>query len=437
MNQNWNNLELMCAKLSEKKNTGKLVAMTLSSCIDYLICWDSAKINSWYKQYTIDSSLDYSKGIANAEELLKLINDMIITGNGGDFLITSKELCREIEEKFEIEYAIGGTGAQGACALANMGFPVALHTTVFSDVMKKLINNDLVLVEKDGKLQSIITERLGYDNDYAPHFILQFNRGIEIVVNDDVHRAENSNRLILTYDHKNSITPLDEEYFKVLVQNASKVSSMVLSGFNTIIRKEILQQRLESVNLWIDKIKQENPEIVFYLEGASYHSAAIIPYIYATLSPKVNILGFNEEELGDILRINGKKYDLDDLFDLVMSLRFIIDLYKPKYGIVLHTKDYSLYFGKRCEKDIEAGLHFGNLMAGIKARLGRYGKLDDLRGYDLTIPFSPEGLKMMNFAEKYEGTEQLVVAPNRFLKNPTSTIGLGDTFTAGMQLGFI
>ena len=86
--------------------------------------------------------------------------------------------------------------------------------------------------------------------------------------------------------------------------------------------------------------------------------------------------------------------------------------------------------------DIELGLALGNLLSATKARTGHYGSLDDCKK-TLEIPLSPAGL---GFVEKLSGAKlprSCYLVPSRYMKNPVSTIGLGDCFVAGMQICFI
>ena len=108
-------------------------------------------------------------------------------------------------------------------------------------------------------------------------------------------------------------------------------------------------------------------------------------------------------------------------------------------GIVLHTKDYALYYGDPLDGvDMEQGLTLGNLMASTRARIGRYGTPQDCAD-SLALPLSQRG---MTFAEDFvalaaENEGQVLVAvPSRYIEHPRYTIGLGDTFTAGVQISF-
>ena len=98
-----------------------------------------------------------------------------------------------------------------------------------------------------------------------------------------------------------------------------------------------------------------------------------------------------------------------------------------------------MYFGKPLEGvDVEQGLTLGNLMATTRARIGRYGRIDDCRE-TLALPLSRIGQSLVaDFADlAAQNADQVLVAvPSRYMERPRYTIGLGDTFTAGVQISF-
>jgi ADP-dependent phosphofructokinase/glucokinase len=118
------------------------------------------------------------------------------------------------------------------------------------------------------------------------------------------------------------------------------------------------------------------------------------------------------------------------------GLEFLCQRYELN-GIVLHTKDYAMYYGAAMgDVDVVKGLTMGNLMAGTRARIGKYGSYAECAAL-LQLPFSPIGL---DFAEKLELMEPprlTRLVPSRYMPHPKCTIGLGDTFVAGFMTSFI
>ena len=134
----------------------------------------------------------------------------------------------------------------------------------------------------------------------------------------------------------------------------------------------------------------------------------------------------------------GLMTDKEDLNSILAALDCLLTRY-PAKGIVMHTKDYSMYYGQRLPGvDFEKGLALGNLLSATRARTGRYGSREDCMETLETIPLSPAGLKM---AAALKGAEPIgrfvTLVPTRYMEHPKVTIGLGDTFMAGMLTAFI
>ena len=96
---------------------------------------------------------------------------------------------------------------------------------------------------------------------------------------------------------------------------------------------------------------------------------------------------------------------------------------RDRSGIVLHTKDYAMYFGTEISGiEIEKGLTMGNLMSGTRARLGKYGTLEELEESRKTMALSTEGLRFEEELEALAPEEYARLVPSRYLEHPLSLI---------------
>ena len=55
-------------------------------------------------------------------------------------------------------------------------------------------------------------------------------------------------------------------------QNAKRMISYNLSGFNAIIDTELTGRRMEELGVHYRKVRENNPECIFYFESAHYLS---------------------------------------------------------------------------------------------------------------------------------------------------------------------
>ena len=160
-------------------------------------------------------------------------------------------------------------------------------------------------------------------------------------------------------------------------------------------------------------------------------------YLCDRIAPWADFFGMNEEELEVQMKKDGEAFDKEDLSSVLHALRVLLRKY-PVSGIVLHTKDYAMYFGTEISGiEIEKGLTMGNLMSGTRARLGKYGTLEELEESRKTMALSTEGLRFEEELEALAPEEYARLVPSRYLEHPRYTIGLGDTFVAGVNTCFI
>jgi ADP-dependent phosphofructokinase/glucokinase len=75
------------------------------------------------------------------------------------------------------------------------------------------------------------------------------------------------------------------------------------------------------------------------------------------------------------------------------------------------------------------------MMATAKAAFGNYGSDAEVR-WVLEQPFSETGLRNLDIIQAYHLEERVVLVPTFYIDKPKYTIGLGDSFTGGMQLCF-
>ena len=147
-------------------------------------------------------------------------------------------------------------------------------------------------------------------------------------------------------------------------------------------------------------------------------------------------MGMNEEELVDLAKKKEYELDKNDIESVLSALDYLLELY-PVKGIVMHSKDYALYYGAQMEEiDLEMGLTMGNLMSATRARIGHYGTQAECRE-TLGVNLSPAGLEFAEEISKMKPKHTAILVPSRYMEKPKYTIGLGDTFVAGMQMCFV
>jgi ADP-dependent phosphofructokinase/glucokinase len=197
-----------------------------------------------------------------------------------------------------------------------------------------------------------------------------------------------------------------------------------------------MQQKIDEMATHYKRVKENNPDCVIFFEGACYLNAELKNLVFERLADYIDIYSMNEEELVEHTAKHGVKTDKENLSSILEGLRFMIGRY-PVRGMVLHTKDYSMYYGGSFTgADFEKGLTLGNLMSATRARTGKYGSYDDC-GETLCLPLSPSGIAFAEELKSIDTEKCVYIVPSRYMEHPKYTIGLGDTFMAGFMTSFV
>lgn len=425
------------AEIVEKRNTNHLyTALGYTSNLDLLCDFQTEYLNQLLERYIPEHNLSEMKvrnPIRTIEDLLCTITYFCINGIGGEVNIEESAL---VERYFSCQYGMGGTAVQAALALSKIGCPSIVHLTDDSKEVCSLLKKSFVkIISKQGEIAD--PEAGAQNGEQEIHCIIQFQKGEYIHLRDQKVKIPCSNRLILTKVTVNQVVLFSDSYFRWIEQHASKVKSNVLSGFNTIVDAQILSDRLRYVKAHLKKYRENNPQGIVFFEDAHYHVESIKRICIENLYAWVDIVSLNEEELKYTLEsMYGFAIDLDDIFSCVRGAKFLRKNFKVRQGVIVHTKDYSMYVGNVFHADIEKGMIYGNMMATAKAKNGNYGTMDQIKSV-LKLEFSKKGIEHYQKIKDSELRDEVILVPTKYIENPRYTIGLGDSFVGGVQLCFL
>ena len=429
-------LEAIPVRKEQCKSSGQRLCFGYTSDLDILIQWDVDVFNGILDEYLHEEpSTKEGETIDSMASFARIVSYYAIHGLGGEIDISDEGVCTELEKRFITKPGLGGTCAQGAAALGAIEIPLIAHITDKSKPVCELLDYEGVeTISPQG--ERIPVQQAATEASPVRHMILQFSKGDVLRIRGEEKIVPLSNRLIMDYDFIHKIMPVDPSFLHYIEAHSSKIYSYNISGFNAIIDAEIMKKKLAELNEHYRIIKQHNPACKIYFESAHYLNSQIRQMVFEGVSQYADILGVNEEELVDFAEKMRFEVDKEDLESVLHALAHIIQQYDVQ-GIVMHTKDYSLYFGNRMDGvDIEMGLTLGNLLSGTRARTGRYGSLKDCKE-SLALALSETGARFAEELETMKLDHYACLVPSRYLEHPTCTIGLGDTFVAGMQICFM
>ena len=417
------------------KASGARIILGYTSDLDVVLDWNDEVFADLLSTYLHEEpSTRTGDVIDSMEAFARIVSYYMIHGLGGEIDITNIAVCEYLEKRFHTGYALGGTCAQGAAALNALGFPVIAHITDRSNEVCRLMSGaglDTVTREGVAPMMQSATSELP-----VRHMILQYPKGATVTFEGRSWQAPVSNRLIMDFDTIHKAMPVDPWFYDYCEKEARQILVYCISGLNGIIDEHVMAEKVDELIRHYRTVKQGNPDCMIYLEGACYLNPELKNLVFDRLSSVVDLYGMNEEELVEHAERFGQRTDKEDLSSVLKALRLLLEKY-PVRGIILHTKDYAMYFGRKLANcDIEKGLTIGNLMAATRARTGRYGSYDDCRE-TMNLALSAEGIRFVEALGQEKLEEQVYIVPSRYMEHPKYTIGLGDTFMAGCLTAFV
>ena len=427
----------ICSTETTRPDQKKMPAFGYSSNLDLLCDFHSDVLNKHLNKFL--PRLSYvdivrSDRIDTLDDLLKTIAFFCINGIGGEVDIGNIDL-EILGDLFDWKYGIGGTAAQASKALAAVNFSSIVHLTDNSkEVCDLLFSPYIYVVNKNGRI--VHTNELNSYENAEIHYIFQFKKGETIKIGNEKILIPSSNRLILTKTTINNFLPFNKPFFEYIEKNANKIVSNLVSGFNTIVDEKLLIDRLDFVVKHIKKYKNRNPSGIVLFEDAHYHNFEIKKLCLKTILPHIDIFSLNDEEIKYLLESFEFFGNTEDIIYIIQGAEFIKARFNIQKGIIVHSKDYSMYVGDLFDINIERGLIYGNLLATSKAMFGEYGNKEKILEV-LKLPNSNRGTIAENKVSKSNYCKRVVIVPTKYIEMPKYTIGLGDSFIAGFQITFL
>ncbi len=417
------------------RKTGHRIVFGYTSDTDVLLKLDLDEVNKLFEKYGKEASgRNGDETIDSMEDFARIISYYMMNGLGGEADITDFDVVQYLLDHFKHRFLMGGTGAQGAAAMASAGMPVLAHISDKNRIVCNEMNYEGLESIKGGVRVPLMNMMEGSP---VYHVIFSYTKGDRFTYKGKEYEVPVANRLILDYDTIHKDIVVDESFRKYLEENADQIISYNISGFNAVVDTELAESRMKELAEHYKRVKKANPNCIIYFESAHYLNQEVKRIVYREISRYVDIMGMNEEELVAHASELGCEVDKSSLPDVIRGMDVVIDKYQIN-GIILHTKDYSMYYGTELciDVDLEKAMTIGNLLSGTKARIGRYGNLEDCRE-SLKQGLSPEGLKFADEIEKMKLNRKAYLVPSRYMEKPACTIGLGDTFVAGVQFAWV
>lgn len=313
------------------------------------------------------------------------------------------------------------------------------------------------------------------------HFVFDFSEGEKFSLYGTEVRVPRENRFIATCDHLNFRLFTSPAFDNYALSHAGETDGALISGFHLLLEtypdgstyREVIDNSLSQLKSW----KRKNERLRIHVELGHFASREIANSVFSKFSGVSDSIGMNEDELSMFNNLHGIPAEgllhmeaeavgkaackLASLFELgklfIHTREFVLAVFKPDAGNsgsgipekwVEEKWDYkeSQALLKAAGKKIEA-MNFGLKCAGAYAASGKLDGREFVEKEALKLQESRFGREQLQlFLKAFGGTTcgrgafalmdgcMLCILPTLLCKSPITTVGLGDTLTAGTFL---
>lgn len=307
------------------------------------------------------------------------------------------------------------------------------------------------------------------------HFVFDFSEGETFSLYGTEVRVPRENRFIATCDHLNLrlfVNPAFEQY---TLQHACELDGVLISGFHLLLEnypngltyETILDDTFSQLKSW----KAKNNKLRIHLEFGHFSSKKIANSVFLKFEKLSDSFGMNEDELSMLYNLHGVPEEglLHMEADAITNAAFRLASGHGLKKLMIHTREFVLAvfkndFNSTPDSEFEMGesenpilqravgekleaLEFGVKCAGAYAASGRLEGREFVEKEAAKLQESPFGKKQIEaFVKAFNGKtfgqgayilrENYIICmlPTMLSRSPITTVGLGDTLTAGTFL---
>ncbi|MBS1165442.1 MAG: hypothetical protein H6R00_1467 [Proteobacteria bacterium] len=304
--------------------------------------------------------------------------------------------------------AIGGTSAQAAWTLAAIGAPSLLALGEVGPQELAALHAGIGLAESETAVGSP-RRRWPALSDKPAHYIIEYTAGRPL----PGFVAERSTRIIVRFADEALHT--DARFDRWVAANGHELRAGLLSSPNTLPLTE-LPEALARLSAAARDWRSAGLSVV-HLELGAYPWPGTLDATLKSLAPEVTSIGLNQNELRGLVPSDNPLAQADEL-----SRRLGVD------RLVVHADGWALAVTRGDPMVEMDALAMGCLLAASRAEAGQPSSRPAI---PKAASFGP--LPVPPLSSLPDGRQAVCVAAP-YLERPASTVGLGDSFTAGCLL---
>ena len=414
------------------------LALGFTNSIDRIVTLDAAKLTALIAAHQVADAAT-SHRVDSPRAFVASVLGHVREGSGGELWLRDPGLTPWLRAQFTGRAQVGGTGARGANTVAGLGFGSILHTTSLPPAQATLIDDSgAVMIPTRYGLRRPSQAARRRDPEMV-HYIFEYQAGLTVNLGGERLIAPQANRLIVSLDPANFRHPIDPLYIAAVADPRHAVRWVLASGFSQVTTTAMAAARIAETISAINRWRHRTCPPRIHLELGAMPDPAIMDLVLTRLAPAVDSVGLNADELRTILA-SPRATALSDPGATVEGMQAL----RRRLGVgrlSLHTQDYCLTLTTGDPAAERAALLYGSLVAGTFARRATFPTRAYLAATLASASVSPAGLvagaalaARPGHAEDRGpiGAATLVFTPTLAVTHPRTTIGLGDSFTAGM-----
>ena len=305
--------------------------------------------------------------------------------------------------------AIGGTSAQAASTLACLGAPAVLALQDRSVEQLSVLHRDVNLLAEGGTL--VYAGDIGPSGAGKPaHYIVEYSAGRPL----PDFTPERSTRVIVRFaDEDLEYDTAFERYGRAL---GAQSGAALLSSPNAVSARR-LPRALDLMTSFARAWKEAG--IIVHLELGEYPLPGALDETLRRMSGSVTSIGLSFNEMASLgLEPTAPEAGMEAFAERHGLSRLIV--HADHWALALTRDDP--------ERELDA-LAMGCLLASARAEAGG----------PVAKPHAPTSAAFARpprpaVSQRPQSPWRVVCCPAPYLRNPASTVGLGDTFTAGTML---
>ncbi|ACI58203.1 ADP-dependent phosphofructokinase/glucokinase-like protein (plasmid) [Rhizobium leguminosarum bv. trifolii WSM2304] len=344
---------------------------------------------------------------SGANDLFKLLQDRAARGVGGEVKVEWPAGPDWIRSNIKVRHALGGTGPQAAWVLSKLG---AKSVIALEDRHALMLNQIPagVMVAEDGKLCEA-GDVTPLPQTVPETFIFEYTAGKP--VGHIVPRR--SSRIIVRFIDRG--LQYDREFNSLSTQLASSAAAGLLSGLNDVKPEKMAE---EAKNLFaLARSWRDAGLKVIHFELAGYSSLELLNGVLSALRGSVTSLGMSQSEF--LALYPGVETPMEAMIALGERLSLS--------RVCVHADNWAASV-TRCDPHQELRA----LMAGCAIASARAAAGAPVDRVTVAADAQFEPLPFDGYARK--GDWSFVACSAPYLAEPATTLGLGDSFTAGCLL---